>query len=61
MSLVTGEIPLAGSLGCSQNFFFFWGGGGKIHQPCLGGGPNLYWSTFTGVCFVESSIFTCVS
>ena len=39
---------------CSQGFLR---GGGRNPLAKL----NIYWSIFTGVCFVESSIFTGVS
>ena len=38
---------------CSQDFR---GGGGRDPPAKL----NFYWSIFTGVCFVESSMFFCV-
>ena len=41
--------------GCSQDFL---GGGGEGRDPPAK--LNFYWSIFTGVCFVESSIFTSV-
>ena len=44
------------SQGCSQDFRGGGGGGNTyIYPPAK---LNLYWSNFTGVCFVESSIFT---